>query len=206
MLTKWTTNQNVYPSKTTKSTTENTMYVNKSPLTEGEINTSHILIGVGVSISLLLFIIAIQLCKRSNSVRMNTSDQRAYDEPNGVRRRHEHARNLNRSTNDTWKFYKPIEAEYHRIDEHLNTDHSPDIKITVPELEIPHLLQDSDNFRAYPSRRENNLCHQMNDFYVEPFKLPSDLRNSDLYLHPVNISVQDNQDHDHEEKTFDARV
>lgn len=182
------------------------MYVNKTSLTEGEINTSHILIGVGVSISLLLFIIAIQLCKRSNSVRINTSDQRTYDDPNGVRRKDGHARNLNRSTNDRWKFYQPIEAEYHHIDEHFNTDHSPDIKITLPELEIPHHLQDSANFRASPSRKDNNLCQQMNDSYVEPLKLSPDLRNSDLYLHPVNISVQDNQDCYHEEETFNARV
>lgn len=196
----------MYSSKTTKSTTKNTMYDNKTSLTEGEINTSHILIGVGVSISLLLSVIAIQLCKRSNSVRMNTSDQRTYDDPNIARRKDGHARNLNRSTNDTWKFYQPIEAAYHHIDEHLNTDHSPDIKITIPELEIPHHQQDSDNFRASPSRKDAKLCHQMNDSYVEPLKLPFDLRNSDLYLHPVNISVQDNQDCDHEEETFNARV
>lgn len=110
-LTKLKTTEQIYV-QSSISFKETTMSLTKASLTY----TSYILMGVGVAIFILLFIIVIQLCKRSKSARMSNSD--ASNELREL-----HVRNMKPSNKG--KFNQSVEAEYYQIDEQCEMEHSP---------------------------------------------------------------------------------
>lgn len=112
-LTKLKTTEQIYV-QSSISFKETTMSLTKASLTY----TSYILMGVGAAIFILLFIIVIQLCKRSKSARMSNSDRRTHDASNELRELH--VRNMKPS-----KFNQSVEAEYYQIDEQCEMEHSP---------------------------------------------------------------------------------
>lgn len=181
-LTKWKTTEQIYvPSTTSIPFKETTVYTTIASLT----NTSYILFGVVVAI--LLFIIVIQLCKRSKSASRSTSDRGTYDASNELQEMH--VRNIKPS--NTGKFNQPIEAEYYEIDEQFEMKHSPAVLSTSPrKYERPCLPQTPENLRIPLTPRDNYQCHPLNKMYADNFSEASDKNNSDLYLQP--IFVQEN--------------
>lgn len=57
-------------------TNESLTYATENPLAESEINTRYILIGVGAVVSLLLFILVVQSCRKANSTRRKSLKSR----------------------------------------------------------------------------------------------------------------------------------
>lgn len=115
-LTKLKTTEQIYV-QSSISFKETTMSLTKASLTY----TSYILLGVGAAIFILLFIIVIQLCKRSKSARMSNSGRRTHDASNELRELH--VRNMKPSNKG--KFNQSVEAEYYQIDEQCEMEHSP---------------------------------------------------------------------------------
>lgn len=182
-LTKWNTTEQIYvPSTTSISFKETTVYLTKASLT----NTSYILIGVGVAIFILLFIIVIQLCKRSTSAHMSNSGRRTYDASNELRELH--VRNVKPSNKG--KFNQPIEAEYYQIDEQCGMEHSQAFLSTSQKYERPCLPQNTEHLRTPPTSRDNYRCHPLNEMYADNLREAYDKNNSDLYLQP--FFVQEN--------------
>lgn len=179
-LTKWKTSEQIYvPSTTSISYKETTVYLTKSSLT----NTSYTLIGVGVAIFLLLFIILIHLCNRSKSARMSNSDRRTYNASNELRERH--VRNMKPSKKG--KFNQPIEAEYYQIDEQCEMEHSPAVLRISQKYERPCLPQKPEHLCTPLTPKENYQCHPLNVMYADNLEETSDKNNSDLYLQPFFV-------------------
>lgn len=195
-FTKWKTSEQIYvPSTTSISFKETTVYLTKSSLT----NTSYILIGVGVAIFLLLFIILIQLCNRSKSARMSNSDQRTCDASNELRELH--VRNMKPSNKG--KFNQPIEAEYYQIDEQCEMEHSPAVLRISQKYERPCLPQKPEHLCTPLTPKDNYQCHPLNVMYADNLQEASDKNNSDLYLQP--FFVQENIHTDNLKLDFDVR-
>lgn len=156
------------------------MYITKASLT----NTSYTLFGVGVAISILLFIIVIQLCKRSKSARMRYSDRRTYDASNELKEMP--VRSTKPSNRD--KFNQPIEAGYYQLDEQFEMEHSPAVLSTSRKYERPCLPQKPEHLRTpHGTPRDNYQCHQLNEMYADQLSEASDKNNSDLYLQPIFV-------------------
>lgn len=178
-LTKWKTTTQIYvPSTTSIPFKETTVCITKASLT----NTSYIVFGVVVAI--LLFIIVIQLCKRSKSTSRSTSDRRTYDASNELQEMY--VRNI--KPPNKGKFNQPIEAKYYEIDEQFEMKHSPAVLSTSPrKYEIPCLLQKPEHLRIPLTPRDSYQCHPLNKMYADNFSEASDKNNSDLYLKPIFV-------------------
>lgn len=145
--------------------------------------TSYILMGVGAAISILLFIIVIQLCKRSKSARMSNSDRRTHDASYELRELH--VRNMKPS-----KFNQSVEAEYYQMDEQCEMEHSPAVLRISQRYERPCLPQKPEHLCTPLAPKDNYQCHPLNEMNADNLQEASDKNNSDLYLQP--FFVQDN--------------
>lgn len=177
-LTKLKTTEQIYV-QSSISFKETTMSLTKASLTY----TSYILMGVGAATFILLFIIVIQLCKRSKSARMSNSDRRTHDASNELRELH--VRNMKPS-----KFNQSVEAEYYQIDEQCEMEHSPAVLRISQRYERPCLPQKPEYLCTPLAPKDNYQCHQLNEMNADNLQEAYDKNNSDLYLQP--FFVQDN--------------
>lgn len=177
-LTKWKTTEQIYD-QSSISFKKTTMSLTKASLTY----TSYILMGIGAAIFILLFIIVIQLCKRSKSARMSNSDKRTYDASNEL-----HVRNMKPSNKG--KFNQPTEAEYYQIDEQCEMEHSPAVLRISQKYKRPCLPQKPEHLCTPLAPKDNYQCHPLNVMFADNLQEASDKNDSDLYLQP--FFVQEN--------------
>lgn len=180
-LTKWKTTEQIYD-QSSISFKKTTMSLTKASLTY----TSYILMGIGTAIFILLFIIVIQLCKRSKSARMSNSDKRTYDASNELRELH--VRNMKPSNKG--KFNQPTEAEYYQIDEQCEMEHSPAVLRISQKYKRPCLPQKPEHLCTPLAPKDNYQCHPLNVMFADNLQEASDKNDSDLYLQP--FFVQEN--------------
>lgn len=167
-LSKWKTTEQIYvPSSI--SFKETTMSLTKASLT----NTSYLLIGVGLALSILLFIILIQLCNRSKSARLSNSDQRTHDALNELRE----LRVRKMKLSNKGKFNQPVEAEYYQIDELSGMEHSPAVLRISQKYERPCLPQKPEHLCTPLTPKDNYQCHPLNEMYADNLREASDKNN-----------------------------
>lgn len=167
-LSKWKTTEQIYvPSSI--SFKETTMSLTKASLT----NISYLLIGVGVALFILLFIILIQLCNRSKSARLNNSDQRTHDASNELRE----LRVRKMKPSNKGKFNQPVEAEYYQIDELSGMEHSPAVLRISKKYERPCLPQKPEHLCTPLTPKDNYQCHPLNQMYADNLREASDKNN-----------------------------
>lgn len=176
----------------TRST--NTSLITEKPLDKNQVDTNYLTVSLGIVISLLLFIIVIQLCKKSKSARKKTSQLKSsvnqmceefcYDSQN---REDENYKKISSSQRFS-HFYRHMDAVYHEIDESVELIHTAAIKNGASEFEgdtIPPQLKDSASLKKI----NDDIITQSNDFYLLPNtrRECEDTDNSDSYIQPVSL-------------------
>lgn len=116
-----------YSSKTYLQTTEKiTLYFSKHSEPKDEININYLLVGVGGAISLFLFILIMQLCKKHTSTKRKSTNLRMDNGNHTTDESTNQTQNCNRKdsyqipkVNKSLPFYDHMNSEYQEIDECL---------------------------------------------------------------------------------------
>ena len=154
---------------------KNRTNLTSEPITTIKFKETHILIGLGAIISVFLFIIIIQHCKKSRSLKKKTSTRHTCEE-NVLQA--ESSLQDNRGTysavseeNKANRSYQSVNVEYIEINEELEMHESNDAKERPPST----------------TRSASLLCQPSNEVFIEQMSEESLLsaNTSDPYLIPV---------------------
>lgn len=186
----------------TKST--DTSLITEKPVEKNRIDTIYLTVSVGIIISMLLFIIVIQLCKKSKSIRKKPSQQKSnvnqiceefYNDPQN--REDEKYKKISSSQRFN-HFYRNMDAVYNEIDERVEPIHTAAFKNGASEFESDTILlqlKDSSSLKKI----NDGIISQSSDLYLLPNtngECEEDIINSDSYIQPVSVlknEVPDNK-------------
>lgn len=205
--------QNKYPSKTThlkdvnssrfETKSTNTSLITEKPVKKNQIDNNYLTVSLGILISMLLLIIAIQLCKKSKSARKKPSKQKSNvnqiceefcNDPQNRDEKYQKISSSQRFNN----FYRNMDAVYSEIDESVELIHTAAFKNGESEFEsdtIPLQLKDSSSLKKI----NDGIIPQSSDLYLLPNTIggfEEDINNSDSYIQPVSVlknKVSDNK-------------
>lgn len=157
-----------------------------------EINRNYLLAVGGIFISLILFVILLQLytCKKSTTARTNTKKKSCEEmgtseeseEQHKIQQEIKHAsKKITRSNLD-----QPVECDYHDIDEIIEIRHLTNFSNESENYELPRILSDSRHSYSPLTVENSYLSPQFEDNLVEQQAGHCNKNNSDLYLQPIN--------------------
>lgn len=192
-FTTWKTSQNIYTSSTTSFPSKTSTIIDTDNR-KIEININYLLAGGGIFLSLILFVILLQLysCKRSTTARTFTFKKKTCKEKGETDESQEkHDIKLTskvmplKRTKST--INQPAEYDYYDIDEIIETRHLPNFTHASQEYELPRSLPKSKH--AYlPLTVENSyLSPQFKDDDSEQREGHSRESTSDLYLQAIHV-------------------
>lgn len=176
----------------TKST--NSFLITEKPVDKNQIDTNYLTVSIGIVISILLFIIVIQLCKKSKSVRKKPSklkksvNQICEEICNDPQNREDEKYTEISSSQRFSHFYRHMDAVYNEIDERVELIHTAAIKNGASEFEgdtIPLQLKESASLKKI----NDDIIPQSSDFFLLPNtrRECEDTENSDSYIQPVSV-------------------
>lgn len=155
---------------------------------------NYLLVGGGIFLSLIIFVILLQLytCKRSTTARTHTFKQKTckeIDETDESQEKHniERARNEIALKSKKSTLNQPVDCDYCDVDEIIETRHLQHFTNASKEYELPRSLQKSKH--AYlPITVENSyLSPQFKDDKFKQHEGHSSEATSDLYLQPIHV-------------------
>lgn len=120
----------------------NTFYVTENPIQNSGLYSNYLIVGVGVVISMFLFMILIQLCKNSRTAKRNkfTRQKRNTNEkpdesshPRTYRENKEY-KTISSSRNSS-RLYRPMDIVYHEIDECMEMMPTPTFQNVASKLD-----------------------------------------------------------------------
>lgn len=157
-----------------------------------EINRNYLIAGGGIFMSLILFVISLQLytCKKSTTARTNTKQKSCEEmrtseeseEQHKIQQEIKHAsKKITRSNLD-----QPVECDYHDIEEIIEIRHLTNFSNESQNYELPRILSDSRHSYSPLTVENSYLSPQFEDDLVEQQAGHCNKNNSDLYLQPIN--------------------
>lgn len=184
-----------YSSKTYLQTTEKiTLYFSKHSEPKDEININYLLVGVGGAISLFLFILIMQLCKKHTSTKRKSTNLRMDNGNHTTDESTNQTQNCNRkdsyqipNVNKSLPFYDHMNSEYQEIDECLERKNAFAFFNGQGRFEKKHPLScpssscaSGNEDQRFPLKTSNSTQFTINTCL--------DVVHSDAYLQPMFVS------------------
>lgn len=159
-----------------------------------EIHRNYLLVGGGIFISLILFVILLQLytCKKSTTARTNAKPKTCKEigkeeseEQHVTQEESGHASKYITKTRSN--ISQPVECDYHDIDEIKEIRHLASFSKESPNYELPRLLTNSRHSYSPLTVENSYLSPQFSDNSVEPQGGHSSKNDADFYLQPISV-------------------
>lgn len=154
---------------------------------------NYLLVGGGIFLSLILFVILLQLytCKRSATARTRTFKKKTCKEM-GETGESQEKHDIELASNEMpmkrkqSTFNQPAECDYYDIDEIMETRHLPKFTNVSQEYELPRSLPKSKHAYLPLTVEHSYLSPQFKDDNSEQ-RGHSTESTSDLYLQPIHV-------------------
>lgn len=176
----------------------------EKPLQNSEFNTNYLLVGVGIIISIILFIILIQLCKNSKSAykKQPTQQKRNDNEMVGESSHRSHSGEEKdyktiSSSRDSSHSYRQMDTVYHEIDECMELMPTPALPNAVSSLDSNTVLSD---FKHTAHLKSKDDGVQTSNLHVLPSKKITSSDTSMSKLNPQHECVLKNVNTENKEE------
>lgn len=168
----------------------NTILIKEQPEQMSGMNVNYLTVGLGAIISMLLFVITMQLCKNSQSAkRKKSTEQKGYCSQVGYESSHQiqHAGdgeyNMISLSQQNGQFMQNMDHVYHQIDECMElvqttvfSNIASDFKSEMSEVNEP----------TYPDKGMDNLGDRSSKWYSLP-SIRDKRSDTDSYIQPVIV-------------------
>lgn len=146
----------------------------EKPLQNSELNTNYLLVGVGIIISIILFIILIQLCKNSQSANKKQLTQQERNDNEMVCKSSHRSHSgegkdykIISSSRDSSHLYRHMDTVYHEIDECMELMPTPALPNAGSSLDSNTVLSD---FKHTENLKSKDDGVQTSNLHVLPSK------------------------------------
>lgn len=182
-----------------------TFYVTVNPMKNSEFNSNYLVGGIGVVISIFLFMILIQLCKNSRNAKRKkfTRQKRNINEkPDEPSHRRTYRENIEyktiSSSRNSNHLYRPMDMVYHEIDECMDMIPTPTFQNVASNLDCQTVPLD---LKHQSSIRKKYDDDQTSKLHLLPCTKITCLDTGKSKLNPRPESVHENIDTATQEET-----